>query len=96
MLKIDLNCDMGESTALWEYDLQKDISLLPYISSINLACGFHAGDAWTMHELTHAALEAGVAVGAHPGFPDREDFGRMPMQLSSREIYDIVLYQVGA
>jgi 5-oxoprolinase (ATP-hydrolysing) subunit A len=96
MLTIDLNCDMGESTALWQYDLEKDKSLLPFITSMNLACGFHAGDAFTMHELTEAALLAGVAVGAHPGFPDREDFGRMNMNLSSQEIYDIVLYQIGA
>jgi UPF0271 protein len=93
---IDINCDMGESTRLWQYSLEKDISLLQYINSINLACGFHAGDPHTMHELVDAALHAGVAVGAHPGFEDRENFGRTNMSLSPEKVYDIVLYQVGA
>ena len=59
MLSIDLNCDMGESTHLWQYHIDKDLSLLPFLSSINLACGFHAGDAHTMHQLVEAALTAG-------------------------------------
>jgi 5-oxoprolinase (ATP-hydrolysing) subunit A len=96
MLSIDLNCDMGESTSLWQYNIEKDITLLQYISSVNLACGFHAGDAHTMHDLTDAALNAGVAIGAHPGFPDKENFGRTDMQLSPVQLYDIVLYQIGA
>ena len=96
MLKIDLNCDMGESTALWPYTVEKDISLLRWISSVNLACGFHAGDAHTMHELVEAALTAGVAVGAHPGFADKENFGRSNMPLPPEKIYDIMLYQLGA
>src|SRR5215471_13763940 len=93
---IDINCDMGERTNLWSYSLEKDLSLLKYITSLNLACGFHAGDAHVMHELTDAALHAGVAVGAHPGFPDRENFGRTNMNLSPEKIYDVVLYQIGA
>jgi UPF0271 protein len=96
MLSIDLNCDMGESTALWPYSIEKDIHLLRYTSSINLACGFHAGDAHTMHELADAALTAGVAVGAHPGFPDRENFGRSDYSLPPEKIYDIIVYQLGA
>jgi 5-oxoprolinase (ATP-hydrolysing) subunit A len=96
MLSIDLNCDMGESTALWDYHIEKDLSLFPFISSVNLACGFHAGDAQTMHELVDAALPAGIAIGAHPGFLDRGNFGRSNMPLSPQTIYDIVLYQVGA
>jgi len=93
---IDINCDMGESTGLWQYSLEKDISLLQYINSMNLACGFHAGDPHTMHELVDLALHAGIAVGAHPGFDDKENFGRTDIQLSPEKIYEIVLYQVGA
>jgi len=87
---------MGESTSLWPYHIDNDIALLPYISSINIACGFHAGDAQTMHELTEAALTAGIAIGAHPGFEDRENFGRTNMNLSPVKIYDLVIYQLGA
>jgi len=87
---------MGESTALWNYHIDKDLSLFPFLSSINLACGFHAGDAHTMHELVDAALPAGIAIGAHPGFADRENFGRSNMQLPPQAVYDMVLYQLGA
>ncbi len=87
---------MGESTALWPWSIEKDLGLLRYLSSINLACGFHAGDAHTMHELTEAALTAGVAVGAHPGFDDKANFGRSNLSLSPENIYDIVVYQLGA
>ncbi|OQP56958.1 lactam utilization protein LamB [Niastella vici] len=96
MLSIDLNCDMGESTHLWPYHIEKDLLLLSYVSSINLACGFHAGDAPTMHQLVAAAVEAGVAIGAHPGFADRENFGRTNLLLPPAAIYDLVLYQIGA
>jgi UPF0271 protein len=96
MLSIDINCDMGESTHLWQYDIEKDRLLLSYVSSINLACGYHAGDAHTMHELVAAAIDANVAIGAHPGFPDRENFGRTNMTLPPENIYDLVLYQIGA
>lgn len=87
---------MGESTHLWPYDIEKDQLLLSYVSSINLACGYHAGDAHTMYALTEAALQAGVAIGAHPGFPDRDNFGRTNMTLAPDAIYELVLYQVGA
>jgi len=96
MQKIDINCDMGESTGLWPYHIGNDIALLPYITSANIACGLHAGDACTMHELVEAALLAGVAVGAHPGFEDRSNFGRTNMQLPPAKIYDLVIYQIGA
>ncbi|THU32501.1 LamB/YcsF family protein [Niastella caeni] len=96
MLSIDINCDMGESTHLWPYHIEKDRMLLSYVSSINLACGYHAGDAHTMHELVAAAITADVAVGAHPGFADRDNFGRTNMQLPPGAIYDLVVYQVGA
>jgi UPF0271 protein len=94
MLSMDINCDMGESTHLWPYDLQKDKELLSYVSSINLACGLHAGDPNTMYAIVTAATEASVAIGAHPSFFDRENFGRTNITLSAREIYDLVLYQV--
>lgn len=96
MQTIDINCDMGESTQLWPYHIDNDLALLRYISSINIATGFHAGDAHTMHELVEAALLAGIAVGAHPGFEDRENFGRTNMQLSPIKLYDIIIYQLGA
>jgi UPF0271 protein len=96
MLSIDLNCDMGESTHLWPYDIEKDRLLLSYVSSINLACGYHAGDAHTMHELAAAAITAGVAVGAHPGFADRDNFGRTNVALPPAQVYDLVIYQLGA
>jgi UPF0271 protein len=96
MQTIDINCDMGESTNLWYYHVDNDIAMLQFISSANIACGFHAGDALTMHELVDAALLAGVAIGAHPGFEDRENFGRTNMSLSPARIYDSVIYQLGA
>lgn len=96
MLSIDINCDMGESTHLWPYHIEKDRLLLSYVSSMNLACGLHAGDAHTMHELVEAAVTAGVAIGAHPAFADRDNFGRTNMQLPPEKIYDLVLYQIGA
>ncbi|AEV97985.1 lactam utilization protein LamB [Niastella koreensis] len=96
MLSIDINCDMGESTHLWPYDIEKDKLLLSYVSSINLACGYHAGDAHTMYALAEAALGSGVAIGAHPGFPDRDNFGRTNMDLSPSAIYELMIYQLGA
>ena len=71
MLNIDLNCDIGESTSLWPYNIQHDLSLLPYFSSINIACGFHAGDPDTAAQLIRSAAPQNIAIGAHPSFPDR-------------------------
>jgi UPF0271 protein len=96
MPRIDINCDMGESTSLHAYHIDQDLAILPWLSSINLACGFHAGDPYTMHQLTDAALSAGIAVGAHPSFHDRENFGRSDQQLSPVQVYDIIIYQLGA
>lgn len=87
---------MGESTHLWAYDMEKDKQLLSYVSSINLACGYHAGDAHTMYALAEAAAGNGIAIGAHPGFPDRDNFGRTNMELTPTAIYELVLYQLGA
>jgi 5-oxoprolinase (ATP-hydrolysing) subunit A len=96
MLSIDINCDMGESTHLWPYDIENDLRLLRFVSSINIACGMHAGDYYTMHELVNAACIEGIAVGAHPGFADRDNFGRTDHQLSNEHIYDLIIYQIGA
>ena len=94
MLKIDLNCDMGESFGAWT--MGRDAELMSVVSSINVACGFHAGDASVMRQTVQTAIEKGVAVGAHPGFPDLQGFGRREMNLSAQEIFDAVLYQVSA
>ena len=94
MVSIDLNCDMGESFGAWE--MGSDPEIMNYASSVNIACGFHAGDASTIRKTVQMAREKGVAVGAHPGFPDLQGFGRRQMSLTSQEIFDIVLYQVAA
>lgn len=94
MLSIDLNCDMGESFGAWR--MGNDAELMNFVSSVNVACGFHAGDASVMRKTVENALEKGVVVGAHPSFPDLQGFGRRPMSLSAREIFDITLYQVSA
>jgi len=96
MYSIDLNCDMGESTSLFTYNIEKDIALMSYMSSVNLACGYHAGDAHTMHRLVETAMDKRIAIGAHPSFPDRENFGRTNITVSTSELYDIILYQLGA
>lgn len=96
MEKVDLNVDMGESSPLHAYNIQNDMEMLNYVSSINIACGLHAGDAHTMHLLTEAALEKGIAIGAHPSYPDRENFGRKNMHFTPSEVYNLVLYQLGS
>lgn len=92
--KVDLNCDLGESFGV--YSLGFDEELMPYITSANIACGFHAGDPIVMRQTVHWAEEAGIAIGAHPGFPDLIGFGRRDMQVSPEEARDYVIYQVGA
>jgi UPF0271 protein len=94
MRKIDLNCDMGESTSLWLYDINDDISILPYISSINIATGFHAGDPDTAKILIGEACKGDIAIGAHPSFPDRENFGRLEMLIDESELSDMIYEQV--
>ncbi len=94
MVSIDLNCDMGESFGAWE--MGNDAALMDYVSSVNIACGFHAGDASVIRKTVETAMEKGVAVGAHPSFPDLQGFGRRAMSLSAQEVFDIVLYQVAA
>lgn len=94
MLSIDLNCDMGEAFGPWP--MGSDSELMKYISSANIACGFHAGDASTMRRTVELAVEHGVAIGAHPGYPDLQGFGRRNMSLSPQEVYDQVVYQIAA
>ena len=93
-MKIDLNCDMGESFGAWR--MGSDVELMDYVSSINVACGFHAGDASVIRNTVEAAIEKNVSIGAHPSFPDLQGFGRREMKMTAREIFDIVLYQVAA
>jgi len=94
MKTIDLNCDMGEGFGAWE--MGDDAALLDYVSSANIACGYHAGDPGTIHRTVRLAIEKGVAVGAHPSLPDLQGFGRRSMSVSSEEAYDMMLYQIGA
>lgn len=89
MLKVDLNCDMGEGCG-------NDAELMNYVSSANIACGFHAGDASTMSETVDLAIANNVAIGAHPGYRDAENFGRTAMSLSPKEVIEIVIDQIVA
>ncbi|WDF69853.1 5-oxoprolinase subunit PxpA [Sphingobacterium oryzagri] len=93
-LKVDLNCDLGESFGPWK--MGDDAAILPYISSVNIACGFHAGDPSTMLNTIELAQKYDVHIGAHPGFYDREGFGRREIKMSPSEVYALVIYQVGA
>jgi 5-oxoprolinase (ATP-hydrolysing) subunit A len=92
--EIDLNADVGESFGAWT--MGDDAALLPLLSSANIACGFHAGDPAVMAHSVALCRQHGVAIGAHPSYPDLQGFGRRPMQLPPREIYHAVLYQIGA
>jgi 5-oxoprolinase (ATP-hydrolysing) subunit A len=93
-MQVDINCDMGESFGA--YQIGADAEVMPYITSANIACGFHGGDPAVMRKTVGAAREAGVAIGAHPGFADLVGFGRRAMQVTPQEAYDLVVYQVGA
>ncbi|MGD0362097.1 MAG: 5-oxoprolinase subunit PxpA [Bryobacteraceae bacterium] len=90
-MTIDLNCDMGELP-----DAALEEALMPHITSANVACGGHAGDAASMRRTVELARGAGVAVGAHPGYPDRVNFGRLEMALPAEEIAQTVYEQIGA
>lgn len=93
-MSIDINSDLGESFG--NYEKGNDPILMEYISSANIACGFHAGDFTTMRRTVLLCLEAGVSIGAHPSYPDLQGFGRRNMEFTPVEIYSMVLYQVGA
>ncbi len=94
MQKIDLNCDMGESFGA--YKIGMDESVIKYITSANIACGWHAGDSLVMDKTVKMAVEHGVGVGAHPGYPDLLGFGRRNMDCTADEIRSYVISQVGA
>ena len=89
MYKINLNCDLGEGAGA-------DGIIIPHINSANIACGFHAGDANIMADTLRLCKEHRTGAGAHPGYPDKENFGRTKMELTAEEIYNIKLYQLGA
>jgi 5-oxoprolinase (ATP-hydrolysing) subunit A len=91
---IDLNCDMGESYGRWT--LGADEAIMPFISSANVACGFHGGDPHVMRKTVDLALKHGVAIGSHPGLPDLMGFGRRKMDVSAHEVKDYLCYQTGA
>jgi len=94
MKRIDLNCDMGESYGAWK--MGDDAGVMPYISSANVACGFHGGDPATIRKTVRLAVDNGVAIGAHPSLPDIMGFGRRARKISPQEMYDLVVYQAGA
>ena len=94
MKSIDLNCDLGEGFGV--YQAGADEAIFPLISSANIACGFHAGDPQVMRHSINLAIQFGVSIGAHPGTPDLQGFGRRAMDLSSREIENLLIYQIGA
>jgi len=87
-MRVDLNADVGEG--------MPDEQLLPFVTSVNVACGFHAGDPSTMDQIAVAALARSVHVGAHPGYADRQNFGRVAVEMGADAIEDMVLYQVAA
>ena len=94
MRRVDLNSDVGESFG--PYTIGNDEVVLRHITSANVACGFHGGDPSVMRRAVRVAVAEGVAVGAHPGFPDRMGFGRREIQMLEGEVEDLVTYQIGA
>ncbi|NHM33660.1 5-oxoprolinase subunit PxpA [Neobacillus terrae] len=94
MYRVDLNCDMGESFGA--YNMGTDEDILEFVTSANIACGFHAGDPAVMRKTVAMALEKEIGIGAHPGLPDLTGFGRRNMDISPQEAYDMVVYQIGA
>lgn len=91
---MDINCDLGEGFGA--YKMAHDEKILPYVTSVNIACGFHAGDPSIMEKTVSLAIKHGVKIGAHPSYPDLQGFGRREMNVSPEEIYAMVLYQIGA
>jgi 5-oxoprolinase (ATP-hydrolysing) subunit A len=93
-MRIDLNSDVGETFGAWP--MGNDVDLMPSVTSANVACGFHAGDPTTMRRTVRLARQHGVAIGAHPGFPDLIGFGRREIKTTPQDVEDFVLYQVAA
>lgn len=94
MKYVDLNSDLGESFGA--YTIGMDSAIIPQVTSVNVACGFHAGDPVVMDSTVAMALKHGAAIGAHPGFPDLQGFGRRNMTVTPQEAYAMTLYQLGA
>ncbi|KAB1185437.1 MULTISPECIES: LamB/YcsF family protein [Haloferax] len=94
MVTVDINCDMGESFGNWT--MGRDAEVMPYITSANIAGGFHAGDPHVMRETVELAVEHDVGIGVHPGLPDKMGFGRRKMDATPQELRDYVTYQLGA
>lgn len=94
MYKIDLNCDLGESFGI--YNIGSDEAIMDYVTSVNIACGFHAGDPLIMEKTVDLAIKKGVSIGAHPGYQDLQGFGRRDIRLTLEEIRALIIYQVGA
>ena len=94
MTSVDLNCDVGESFGAWR--IGDDANLLRHVTSASIACGFHGGDPRTMRRTIALAADLGVAVGAHPGYPDLAGFGRRAMDVTPDDVRDLVVYQIGA
>ncbi|RQG89023.1 5-oxoprolinase subunit PxpA [Natrarchaeobius halalkaliphilus] len=94
MTGIDINCDMGESFGNWT--MGNDADVMPYVTSANIAGGYHAGDPHVMRETVELAADHGVGIGVHPGLPDKVGFGRRTMDASPAEVRDYVVYQLGA
>ncbi|MAG97388.1 MAG: 5-oxoprolinase subunit PxpA [Alphaproteobacteria bacterium] len=93
-MTVQINCDMGEAYSI--YSCGDDGAIMPYVSQANVACGFHASDPTVMRKTVRLAKKHGVAVGAHPSYPDRQGFGRRVMKLEPQELLDCLVYQVGA
>lgn len=94
MYSIDINCDLGESFG--RYVLGNDRDILGFVTSVNIACGYHAGDPVVMEETVKRAIDMGVSIGAHPSYPDLLGFGRRSMQISLKEARAYMIYQIGA
>lgn len=94
LLTVDINCDLGENYG--KHTPNQDALIMPYISSCNIACGFHSGDPVTMTKTIHLARQHDVFIGAHPSFPDLQGFGRRYMDMTHQEIKAMVLYQIAA
>jgi UPF0271 protein len=93
-LQVDLNCDLGEGYGAFR--IGRDAEIMSFVSSANIACGFHAGDPLTMAQTIHLAKNHSVAAGAHPGYPDLLGFGRREMRLTMEEVEQYTVYQIGA
>lgn len=89
---IDINCDMGESYG--RYKIGNDADIIPYVSSCNIACGKHGGDPVTILNTVKMAVDQGKKIGAHPSYPDRQGFGRRSMEISERDLFALLVYQI--